>query len=64
MTDPRTLYPAPPFPREGEELRQGQRFRATRQPVELAHVFVLLASKEASFINGEVYGVTGGKGVA
>lgn len=34
------------------------------QPVELAPVFVLLASTEASFINGEVYGVTGGKGVA
>jgi NAD(P)-dependent dehydrogenase (short-subunit alcohol dehydrogenase family) len=34
------------------------------QPVELAPVFVLLASQEASFINGEVYGVTGGKGIA
>ena len=34
------------------------------QPVELAPVYVLLASREASFINGEVYGVTGGKGVA
>ncbi len=34
------------------------------QPVELAPVFVLLASQDASFINGEVYGVTGGKGVA
>ncbi|WP_179654412.1 SDR family oxidoreductase [Mesorhizobium hungaricum] len=34
------------------------------QPAELAPVYVLLASKEASFINGEVYGVTGGKGVA
>lgn len=34
------------------------------QPVELAPVYVLLASSEASFINGEVYGVTGGKGVA
>lgn len=34
------------------------------QPVELAPVFVLLASSEASFINGEVYGITGGKGVA
>lgn len=34
------------------------------QPVELAPVFVLLASDEASFINGEVYGVTGGKGIA
>ncbi|CAH1653973.1 MULTISPECIES: SDR family oxidoreductase [unclassified Chelatococcus] len=34
------------------------------QPVELAPVYVLLASPEASFITGEVYGVTGGKGVA
>lgn len=34
------------------------------QPVELAPVFVLLASQEASFVNGEVYGVTGGKGIA
>ncbi|TRC98331.1 SDR family oxidoreductase [Mesorhizobium sp. WSM4303] len=34
------------------------------QPAELAPVYVLLASGEASFINGEVYGVTGGKGVA
>ena len=34
------------------------------QPVELAPVFVLLASQEGSFINGEVYGVTGGAGIA
>jgi NAD(P)-dependent dehydrogenase (short-subunit alcohol dehydrogenase family) len=34
------------------------------QPVELAPVYVLLASPEASFINGEVYGVTGGNGIA
>lgn len=34
------------------------------QPVEIAPVYVLLASQEASFINGEVYGVTGGAGVA
>jgi hypothetical protein len=34
------------------------------QPVELAPVYVLLASDEASFITGEVYGVTGGMGVA
>jgi hypothetical protein len=33
------------------------------QPVELAPVYVLLASQEASFITGEVYGVTGGEGV-
>jgi len=34
------------------------------QPVELSAVYVLLASQEASFINGEVYGVTGGAGIA
>ena len=34
------------------------------QPVEIAPVFVLLASQEASFITGEIYGVTGGLGVA
>ncbi|MFC3058666.1 SDR family oxidoreductase [Paenirhodobacter populi] len=32
------------------------------QPVELAPVYVLLASPEASYITGEVYGVTGGSG--
>jgi NAD(P)-dependent dehydrogenase (short-subunit alcohol dehydrogenase family) len=39
-------------------------FSRPGQPVELAPVYVLLASPEASFINGEVYGVTGGKGIA
>ena len=34
------------------------------QPAELAPVYVLLASQDASFITGEVYGVTGGKGIA
>lgn len=31
------------------------------QPVELAPVYVLLASEEASYITGQVYGVTGGQ---
>lgn len=39
-------------------------FERPGQPVELAPVYVLLASQEGSFINGEVYGVTGGKGIA
>ena len=33
------------------------------QPAELAGVYVLLASQEASYITGEVYGVTGGAGL-
>lgn len=31
------------------------------QPVELAPVYVLLASNEASYITGQIYGVTGGQ---
>lgn len=38
-------------------------FGRAGQPVELAPVYVLLASPEASFITGEVYGVTGGSGI-
>ena len=34
------------------------------QPAEIAPVYVLLASAEASYITGEVYGVTGGIGIA
>ena len=42
---------------------QDSDFGRPGQPAELAPVYVLLASQEASFINGEVYGVTGGKGL-
>ena len=31
------------------------------QPVELAPVYVLLASNDASYITGQIYGVTGGQ---
>lgn len=34
------------------------------QPVELSPVYVLLASDEASYIAGEIYGITGGEGIA
>lgn len=34
------------------------------QPVEIAPIYVLLAGQEGSYITGEVYGVTGGAGVA
>ncbi len=39
-------------------------YKRPGQPVEIAPVYVLLASQEGSFINGEVYGVTGGAGIA
>jgi NAD(P)-dependent dehydrogenase (short-subunit alcohol dehydrogenase family) len=31
------------------------------QPAELAPVYVFLASDEASYVTGEIYGVTGGR---
>jgi len=31
------------------------------QPVEVAPIYVLLASDEASYITGQRYGITGGK---
>jgi len=34
------------------------------QPVEIAPLYVLLASQEASFVTGEVWGATGGEGIA
>ena len=36
-------------------------FGRAAQPVEIAPVFVFLASNEARYVTGEVYGVTGGK---
>ena len=36
-------------------------FERAAQPVEIAPVFVFLASNESRFVSGEVYGVTGGK---
>jgi len=32
------------------------------QPAELAHVYVTLASSEASYITGQIYGASGGRG--
>lgn len=47
-----------------EKFGQASAFGRPGQPVELAPVYVLLASQEGSYITGEVYGVTGGRGIA
>lgn len=39
-------------------------YKRPGQPVELAPVYVLLASQESSYTTGEIYGVTGGMGIA
>lgn len=48
---------------EGQIPRFGQNTPLGRagQPVELAPVYVLLASNEGSYITGQIYGVTGGE---
>ncbi|KFC66678.1 Short-chain dehydrogenase/reductase SDR precursor [Devosia sp. LC5] len=52
------------FPEMVKTFGQNSAFGRPGQPVELAPIYVLLASQEASFITGEVFGVTGGKGIA
>jgi NAD(P)-dependent dehydrogenase (short-subunit alcohol dehydrogenase family) len=44
-----------------KKFGQDTQFERVAQPVELAPVFVFLASNEARYVTGEVYGVTGGK---
>ena len=57
-------------PSGGQPMEKVQNFGAQSafgrpgQPAEIAPVYVLLASQDASFITGEVYGVTGGAGIA
>lgn len=52
------------FPEKVETFGQDSAFGRPGQPVELAPIYVLLASQEGSYITGEVFGVTGGKGIA
>lgn len=58
------LQPSGGQPQEKvEKFGAHSAFGRPGQPVEIAPVYVLLASQEASFVTGEVWGVTGGAGV-
>ncbi len=46
-----------------KKLGSNTPYKRPGQPVELAPVYVLLASQQASYITGEIYGVTGGMGI-
>ncbi|WDQ98431.1 SDR family oxidoreductase [Devosia sp. J2-20] len=51
------------FPEKVGNFGEGSAFGRPGQPVELSAIYVLLASQEGSYITGEVFGATGGKGV-
>jgi NAD(P)-dependent dehydrogenase (short-subunit alcohol dehydrogenase family) len=44
-----------------EKFGENTVFGRPAQPVELARVFVFLASDDASYVSGEIYGATGGR---
>ena len=44
-----------------KKFGQDTAFERAAQPAEIAPVYVFLASNEARYVTGEVYGVTGGK---
>ena len=44
-----------------QKFGQNTAFQRAAQPVEIAPIFVFLASNEARFVTGEVYGATGGQ---
>ena len=58
------IQPTGQPPQSVEKLGSGVPFKRPGQPVEIAPLYVLLASQEGSYLTGEVYGATGGKGVA
>jgi NAD(P)-dependent dehydrogenase (short-subunit alcohol dehydrogenase family) len=55
------LIPATMPPEKVKKFGQHTSFERPAQPVEIAPVFVFLASNEARFVTGEVYSVTGGQ---
>lgn len=58
------LQPSGGQPQEKvKQFGEQSAFGRPGQPVEIAPIYVLLASQEASFVTGEVWGVTGGAGI-
>lgn len=55
------LIPASFSEEKVEQFGANTMFGRPAQPAELAPVFVFLASTDASFVTGEIYGVTGGR---
>ena len=58
------IQPAGQPPEKLVELGKEVPLGRPGQPVEIAPVYVLLASQEGSYLTGEIYGATGGNGIA
>jgi NAD(P)-dependent dehydrogenase (short-subunit alcohol dehydrogenase family) len=55
------LIPSTMAVEKAREFGANTAFGRAGQPVELAPLFVFLASNESRFVTGEVYGATGGR---
>jgi NAD(P)-dependent dehydrogenase (short-subunit alcohol dehydrogenase family) len=55
------LIPSTMPPEKVKKFGENTEFGRPAQPVELARIYVFLASDEASYMTGEVYGATGGR---
>jgi hypothetical protein len=55
------LIPSTMPPEKVEKFGENTVFKRPAQPVELAKLFVFLASDDASYVSGEVFGATGGR---
>jgi NAD(P)-dependent dehydrogenase (short-subunit alcohol dehydrogenase family) len=55
------LIPATMPAEKVKDFGKDTSFGRPAQPAELAHLYVFLASQEASYVTGEVYGATGGQ---
>jgi NAD(P)-dependent dehydrogenase (short-subunit alcohol dehydrogenase family) len=55
------LIPSTMPPEKVKSFGENTIFKRPAQPIELAKVFVFLASADASYVSGEIYGATGGR---
>lgn len=55
------LIPSTMGPEKVKTFGENTVFKRPAQPIELARVFVFLASDDASYVSGEIYGATGGR---
>jgi NAD(P)-dependent dehydrogenase (short-subunit alcohol dehydrogenase family) len=55
------LIPSTMPPEKVEKFGENTVFKRPAQPIELAKLFVFLASDDASYVTGEVFGATGGR---